>query len=157
MARENESQTSATRPAGRQGSHPPAGLLTSGGDEVAGQLGSYCYLNTCADIGGWPAKSELPLLTVTTGNVGFALESKETFLSWSASYNDKANDDQATELDKGGQSFDPDSSSSVPPQIEEAVIDAPPAGDWVMWVWVDLESGDLSYAWHVIVMPDTST
>ena len=136
---------------------PPDGLLSSGGAAVAGQPGSYCYRSTCADIGRWPAKADLPLLTVTTGKVRFALGGNEPFVRWNAAYNDNANDDQATELGQGGHAFEPDATSSPPPQLEEALIEAPPAGDWVMWVWVDLEQGDLSYAWHVTVMPDTAT
>jgi hypothetical protein len=136
---------------------PPDGLLSSAGETVSGQLGSYCYGRTCADLGQWPAKSELPLLTVTTGKVRFALQRDEPFVGWTAAYNDNANDDRAIPLEQGGEAFDPDSTSSPPPQFQEALIEAPPAGDWVMWVWIDLEQGDLSYAWHVIVMPDTAT
>ena len=134
-----------------QGHPPPAGLLGSGGEIVAGYPGSYCFGDTCAEIGGWPSKSELPRLRVTADAMTFSIEGEVAFVTWSAAYQSRANDDASKSLGRGGYPYDPDASASPPPSVIEATIPAPPAGDWVVWIWVDLEHGDLSYAWHVIV------
>jgi hypothetical protein len=140
-----------------QGNHPPDGLLSSGSKSVAGQLGSYCYGQTCADIGRWPPKSELPELVAQTNTLEFALENGEPFVGWIASYNNTADDDRSRKLDQGGGSLDPDGNPPAADEFTDISFDAPPAGDWVVWMFVQLESGDLSYAWHVTVLPDTAT
>ena len=146
--------TKATLAATRD--RPPDGLLTSAGSNVAGKLGTYCYRGTCLDIAQWPSKSELPLLTVTSARLTFELSGGTQFVGWTAAYGDKANGPE-TELGQGGSESDPDATSSAAEQLTKAIIDSPPAGDWVVWMFVRLEHGDLSYAWHVVVLPDTAT
>ena len=120
-------------------------------------MGSYCYLNTCADIAQWPPKSDLPLLNAGGKTMSFRLDGNVSFTHWQAAYNSRSNDDESTPLGDGGHRSDPDANGSPASTLDEATITAPPVGDWVVWVWADLENGDLSYAWHVIVLPDTST
>jgi hypothetical protein len=81
----------------------------------------------------------------------FSIAHDLPFVRWSAAYSEKSNDDRSKPLGDGGTQYDPDAIGSPPPQFVTASIPRPPAGDWVVWVWVDLEFGDLSYAWHVIV------
>ena len=136
---------------------PPDGLLRSGSESVTGQLGSFCYGKTCADIGRWPPKSELPELVAQTKSLEFTLGNGEPFVGWTASYNQTADDDRSRRLGQGGGSFDADANPAPADQFSDISFDAPPAGDWVVWMFVQLESGDLSYAWHVTVLPDTAT
>ena len=143
------------RSAGGQNNHPPDGLLSSGGADVAGKLGSYCYGNTCADIAQWPPKANLPEL-VAANDLHFELANAETFVGWQAGFGPKSNG-SAEILGEGGESFDPDTTGSPAESFTSASFKAPPVGDWVVWLFVDLESGDLSYAWHVTVLPDTAT
>ncbi|HEV3484072.1 MAG TPA: hypothetical protein VG106_01595 [Vicinamibacterales bacterium] len=140
---------------GDEETQPPAGILVSGNQRVAGELGTYCYQNLCADRIAWPPKTELPLLNATRMFLGFELDNREPFARWTASYG-RANDDPIATLGQGGAAFDPDANGSAP-EFREITFRRPPAGDWVVWVRVDLANGDLEYAWHVTVIPDTGS
>ena len=143
----------AAAPTEYGGEVPPVATLSSGDVGAAGYPGSYCFADTCADIGGWPSKADLPQLTAgpSSGDLVFEIADQILFVTWSAAYGASSNDDESTPLGEGGDPFDPDTGGSPPPQFLNAHVPMPPPGDWVVWVWVDLESGDLSYAWHVIV------
>jgi hypothetical protein len=135
---------------------PPGGLLSSGQTTVEGKLGSYCYGSICADIARWPPKSDLPHLVANGKMLTFALSNDEPFVLWRASYAGKSDGDP-TGLGHDGQSFDPDANPSASDEFMSATFDVPPAGDWVVWLSVGLAPGDLSFAWHVTVLPDTAT
>jgi len=140
-------------PTADRGVVPPVATLSSGDVSVAGYPGSYCFADTCADIGAWPPKTDLPELTASAsnGDLNFEIADQISFVRWSAAYGSSSDDDDSTPLGEGGDPFDPDTGASPPPQFLNASVSTPPPGDWVVWVWVELESGDLSYAWHVIV------
>ena len=139
----------SSRPGG-EGDPPPEGLLLAGGPEVAGRPGTYCYGGTCVDMARWPPKADLPELAGSADVFQFSLEGDVPFMTWSASYA-RTSGDQSTHLDSGGDPYDPDASGSPPPQFVSASFPSPPAGDWVVFMAVVLEHGDLSYAWHVTV------
>jgi len=130
---------------------PPLGLLDAGDDPVEGRLGSYCWEGTCADAAGIPPKSQLPTLAADGGDLEFSLSDGTTFVRWRATYAAGANDEQTT-LGEGGEGFDPDARPSPAPELlSSAAFDEPPRDDWIVFVQVFFEGGDLSYAWHVIV------
>jgi hypothetical protein len=137
--------------------HPPDGLLSAGSETVTGRLGTYCYGNTCADIGRWPPKSDLPVLVASNKSLEFRLRNGEEFVRWSARYGETSDDDRSQPLGQAGRPFDSDANSSPADEFSSASFDAPPAGDWVVFVNLELAGGDLSYAWNVTVMPDTAT
>ena len=158
VAETNVAQRGATRPslaARRNG--PPDGLLGSGSESVAGKLGSYCYGNTCLDIAKWPPKFVLPHLVAGRRLLEFQLRNGEKFVGWRASYSANPNEGRSDTLGQGGESFDPDANQPAADRFASAQFDAPPAGDWVVWLKIDLAGGDLSYAWRVTVLPDTAT
>ncbi|MEX2548047.1 MAG: hypothetical protein WD830_09705 [Chloroflexota bacterium] len=135
------------------GTEPPDGTLRADGAAVAGQHGSYCFADTCADIGGWPNKPDLPLVEVSAADqqLEFALPDSVQFVEWHASYSASSNG-EANDLAEGGNGYDPDKSYASPwPATSSVTFDSPPAGDWVVYVSVYFDGGDLSYAWHVIV------
>lgn len=131
-----------------EGTDPPTATLSAGGDPVAGQPASYCYLDTCAD-GPWPQKGDLPELRVAgaASELTLTLAEPARFIGWTVAYGELSNDDESTNLDSGGSS-DPDAAG---PDYSEVTFDGPPTGDWVLFVWLQLRGGDLSYAWHVTV------
>jgi hypothetical protein len=131
-----------------EGTDPPTATLSGDGDAVAGQPGTYCYLDTCAD-GPWPRKADLPELTVASAasELTLTLAEPARFIGWSVAYGVSSNDDESTNLERGG-SFDPDAPG---PEYSEVTFAGPPAGDWVLFVWLTLRGGDLSYAWHLTV------
>ncbi len=135
------------------GDAPPDGTLRGDGAAVAGQPGSYCFGDTCADIGGWPNKLDLPLVELSAADqqLEFAVPDSVRFVEWHASYSASSNG-EANELAEGGNGYDPDKSYASPwPESSSVTFDSPPAGDWVVYVSVYFDGGDLSYAWHVIV------
>ena len=150
---ERPTRSPAAAPTEYGGEVPPVVTLSSGDVSAAGYPGSYCFADTCADIAGWSSKADLPQLTAgpSSGDLVFEIADQISFVTWSAAYGASSNDDESTPLGEGGDPFDPDTGGSPPPQFLNAHVPMPPPGDWVVWVWVDLEFGDLSYAWHVIV------
>jgi len=139
----------SSRPGG-EADPPPEGLLLAGGPVVAGRPGTYCYGGTCVDMARWPPKADLPEVTGSAEVFRFSLEGDMPFMTWSAAYA-RTSSDQWTHLDSGGTPYDPDAGGSAPPQFLSASFPSPPTGDWVVIMAVDLEDGDLSYAWHVTV------
>ena len=142
-------------PVGAGTDSPPQGLLRSGGNVLAGRLGSYCYRDGCADIGAWPPRPDLPLLAETSNSLSFELGNREAFAAWSASYGPRSNGPPSGTLGQGGENFDPDANTTPATRFREITFPRPPAGDWVVWVRLTLENGDLEYAWNVPVLPDT--
>jgi len=117
---------------------PPDGLLAADGDPVAGQLGSFCWGDTCAD-GPFPRKDQLPILEASAGSeLTLALGDETEFVDWSAVYAARSNDG-GTELGTGEG------------PATTATFSSPPGGDWVIRVFVRFSDGDASYAWHVSV------
>lgn len=125
--------------------------MTTGDDEIAGWLGTFCWNDTCRD-GPTAPKSTLPKLTATDDTLAFAMEDGTLFYEWWASYSAQSNG-RVTELGHDCCALDPNSSASQPPGLDRIEFPAPPPGDWVVHVSVYYEWGDASYAWHVKV-PD---
>jgi len=130
---------------------PPLGLLDAGEGPVEGWLGSYCWQGACADAAGIPPKGQLPNVTTDGGDLEFSLSDGATFVRWRATYAAGANDEPKT-IGEGGEAFDPDARPSPAPELLSSVaFDEPPAGDWIVFVQVFFDGGDLSYAWNLIV------
>jgi hypothetical protein len=129
---------------------PPRGLLRGDADAVEGWPGSYCWHGTCADAAAVPSKDQLPSVVGGGDDLDFSLSGGATFVRWRATYADDS-DDSPTTLGQGGEGFDPDANPSGEHELLSAVtFGSPPSGDWVVFVQVFFEAGDLSYAWHVI-------
>jgi hypothetical protein len=125
--------------------------VQSGDTSVEGRIGSYCWLNTCADAPRIPPKGDLPMLVASAGPLEFSLSDSARFTRWTISYGEES-DGTLEVLEQGGANVDPD----VQPQPSAADFNAvefggPPAGDWTLHVFVQFPGGDLSYAWHVVV------
>lgn len=135
-----------------EGAEPPDAQLKADGSGVAGLLGTYCWLGTCADLFEIPSKSTLPQLNVATPNQGltFSMGGGAAFLHWDAAYGPGSMDTLAP-LDEGGQDFDPDTSATPPPSLFEASVTSPPSGDWVVYIVARSLAGEAHYMWHVVV------
>lgn len=145
----------ATQPAPTE-SLPPQGVLSGHDDAVDGWLGSYCWAGTCVDAPALPDMDHLPF-AVGGGDLVFSLSDGSTFIGWRASYTGPEQAEHLT-LGQGGERFDPDGSPSAEPvDLATATFASPPGGDWVVLLQVFLESGDLSYAWHVDVQRSPPT
>ena len=134
------------------GSQPPNATLSRGDDSVEASPIGYCWADECID-GPNPPKNQLPELALTEGGVDLEFEIGDDvrFTRWGAEYYDRS-DDNAVSLGRGGFSYDPDATPATPwVEISSATFPAPPSGDWVLNVYVELAHGDLSYAWHVVV------
>jgi hypothetical protein len=130
---------------------PPRGVLTEDGTAVEGWLGSYCWHSLCADVPGTPPKDQLPHAWSEYREIEFSLTDGATFHTWRATYAIEADASQST-LGEGGEGFDPDATASAEPELFSSVtFDPPPGGDWVVFVQVFFDGGDLSYAWNVRV------
>lgn len=130
---------------------PPRGFFTGDDESVEGWLGSYCWQGTCADVVRIPPKAQLPMMTTGSEDLEFSLSDNATFVRWQATYAAGTDADRMT-LGQGGEGFDPDARPSPALELLSSTTFAtPPAGDWVVFVQVFSDSGDLSYAWHVIV------
>ena len=141
----------ATMPWPDHHGQPPAGLLSAGSGSIEGRIGSYCWGDTCADIGVWPPKADLAELDVASREVTiqFSASKPVGFTEWYASYAAGPNGGSKS-LVKGGSS-DPDTNATAPPEFETFDFPSPPSGDWIVFVSVYFRGGDLSYAWHVVV------
>ena len=138
------------RPPPATNAPPPRGLLRGDADAVEGWPGSYCWHGTCADAAAVPSKDQLPSVVGGGDDLDFSLSGGATFVRWRATYAAGANDEPTT-LGEGGEGFDPDARPSPAPELLSSVaFDEPPAGDWIVFVQVFFDGGDLSYAWHVI-------
>ena len=144
--------TPTAEPTETEGTPPPIGSLTSGTETVAGSPGSYCYLDTCADLPAWPPKADLPEIAGSRdGELSFALGDTIRFVEWRASYAATSNG-ETTELGGGPSGFDPDAVPTTPwPELSSVSFSSPPSGNWVLYVRVGFTEGDASYAWHVVV------
>ena len=121
------------------GEVPPDALLAADSDPVAGWLGTFCWYGTCLDAPQLPAKSDLPLLDASAGaELTLMLADGTEFSDWSANY--------APDSDASGTELASDDAS-----VTTANFPAPPAGDWVLRLFVRFFDGDASYAWHVSV------
>ncbi len=130
---------------------PPRGILRAESGPIEGWLGSYCWQGTCADVAVVPPKDQLPEFTTEGEDLEFSLSHNATFVRWQATYGGSVDGERMT-LGQGGEGFDPDARPS--PALEllsSATFASPPAGDWVVFVQVFFDGGDLSYAWHVVV------
>lgn len=132
------------------GHRPPDGLLASGGEPIAGSLGSFCW-NDCRD-GPTAPKRTLPGLSASEDTLVFAMEDGTLFYEWYAHYSAQSNS-RVTELGHGCCWVDPNSSEPQPPALDRIDFPAPPPGDWVVHVSVWFAWGDAFYAWRVQV-PD---
>ena len=153
-ATESPTATPSSTPSesGEDGELPPDGELTTPSGMVIGWLGSYCWMNACADAGMIPPKGDLPRVEVPRDTAEFVLRLSrgEGFIEWSAGYS-KRSDARPTPLGGGGDSYDSETNATPPPQLLEARFPPPPSGDWVLHVRVGFLDGDASYAWHVVV------
>ncbi|HUR17022.1 MAG TPA: hypothetical protein VMZ33_07030 [Candidatus Limnocylindrales bacterium] len=139
-----------TAPRANPQPQPPHGLVAVADMRVEGWAGSYCWQGTCADSPGIPPIDDLPEIESGDYPLTFTLSDGATFTSWSASYGLDGRSLQP--LDEGGLQVDPDANPGAEvPQLTRAEIANPPAGDWVVSVFVRVDNGDLSYAWHVSV------
>jgi hypothetical protein len=133
----------------------PKGTLRAGDVVAEGSRGTYCYKDTCADLGQWPRKADLPELVVGAADaeLEFSLPESARFVTWDVAYAAASSyEDESTELARGGYPYDADANPEASvTELSRVSFAAPPSGDWVVWVWVTLRFGDLSYAWHVIV------
>jgi hypothetical protein len=130
---------------------PPSGFLTADGTQVEGWLGSYCWQDLCADAPEVPPKDQLPQVLGDGNELAFSLSDTATFITWRATYASESNE-RPTTLGESGEAFDPDARPSASPELLSAAeFDSPPAGDWVIFVQVFFDGGDLSYAWHVVI------
>lgn len=126
---------------------PPDGVLEGDRQMVTGLEGSFCFGDTCGDIGQSPTARLSPLLRVadTVSELAFHLRDGEAFSSWSVSYW-VSRDDSASEtvdLASGGQRGSTSTAASFAP---------PPPGDWEVKVSVDFPGGgDATYFIHLIV------
>jgi hypothetical protein len=129
---------------------PPAGLLAFGDSSVAGIPGSFCWQGTCADVANMPAKTSLPLVDAPGATLHFSVASG-TFTGWTASYG--ADGSSIQKLDSGGSVEDPDANPSANPSpLTSAQFATPPAGDWIVQIFVRFADGDATYLWHVRVV-----
>jgi hypothetical protein len=133
---------------------PPGGQLSSGGDAVDGELGSFCWNppsggGGCIHSATWPPV-QAPAIAVPAREtqLEFALADGTAFASWAAHY--YATDGIKT-LGGAGASFDPDANPSFAP-LTDVNFAAPPGGTWIVDVSVRFgEGGDAVYAWNVTV------
>lgn len=135
-----------------EGSKPPKATLSAGIVSVEASPIGYCWDNECLD-GPNPPKGQLPELELSDSNIDLEFEvgGGVRFARWGAEYFDKS-DANAVTLGGGGFTYDPDMMPSTPwLEMSQASFPAPPIGDWVVNVYLELVNGDLSYAWHVIV------
>lgn len=135
-----------------EGSKPPKASLSSGTVSVEASPIGYCWDNECVD-GPNPPKDQLPELELNDSDLEMEFEVADDvrFARWGAEYF-KRSDDTAATLGGGGFSYDPDVTPATPwVEMSRATFPAPPPGDWVVNVYLELVHGDLSYAWHVIV------
>jgi len=140
-----------TQPA-PDGDHPPDAHLSDGTVTVAGELRTYCWIDTCADAFELPPMTDLPLQTLADASteLDFSLAGAQEFISWHASYGAASMADLMP-LDEGGEDYDPDMAATVPPLLSRATLPAPPSGDWILYVVVRAVEGEAHYAWHVTV------
>lgn len=134
------------------GGAPPMGTLSAGDMSVDATPIGYCWADECID-GPNPPKNQLPELTLSEDGVDLEFEVGDgaRFARWSAEYYERSDDD-AVSLGGGGFSYDPDATPATPwVEMSSATFPAPPSGDWVLNVYLELVHGDLSYGWHVIV------
>ncbi len=131
---------------------PPAGRLAAGDQTVTGWLGTYCWAGTCADAFRIPPLSTLPEIAVAgpQSELTFGLAGDTGFIEWVAAYGPGSMADLAP-LAQGGESYDPDSAATVPPQIAETTFTSPLSGDWVIYVVIRTAAGEAHYAWHLVV------
>lgn len=143
-----EPTPSPTVPPYPVGRRPPDGLLASGGESIAGSLGSFCW-NDCAD-GPTAPKETLPELIASGDTLAFAMEDGTLIYEWYAHYSTWSNS-SVTLLGSGCCWVDPYSSEPHPPAVDHVEFPAPPPGDWVVHVSVWFAWGDAFYAWRVEV------
>lgn len=135
-----------------EGSKPPKAMLSADGLSVEASPIGYCWAGECLD-GPNPPKNQLPELELIEANLDMEFEVADgvRFAHWGAEYYDRS-DDNAVSLGDGGFYYDPDATPATPwVEMSRATFPAPPSGDWVVNVYLELVHGDLSYAWHVIV------
>jgi len=126
---------------------PPDGLLRAGRQMVTGLEGSFCYQETCGDIGQLPTARISPLLRVpgSASEMTFHLRGGTGFTTWSVAYWD-AWDDQGMEtmdLAAGGREGATLTATDFQP---------PPPGDWQVKISVAFrDGGDATYFSHLIV------
>jgi hypothetical protein len=116
---------------------------------VTGKLGAYCWVTRCVDTAGF-YKATTPPITVDEGDsLIFSMDDWE-FANWSASYG--VDGSSPTTIARGGEPVDPDSSLPPPDRLRFVEFEAPPAGDWIVEVFVRFaDNSDAAYGWHVTV------
>jgi hypothetical protein len=99
--------------------------------------------------GAFAAKTALPLLDAPGDELRFSVAGG-TFIAWTATYG--ADGSSLQELATGGSVDDPDANPAASPEaLTAAEFATPPAGDWIVQVFVRFADGDATYWWHVTV------
>jgi hypothetical protein len=137
------SQATATLPVPPK--TPPPGLLTFEGTTVEGKLGSWCLFDRCVDYAE-PYFQTLPDLEAPGDTLEFELRGRVQFVGYSAYYWV----DGEPEVIKHVPGPDPDAGDHGTP-ITSAEFSTPPAGEWIVTVFVQFGPGDASYSWRVTV------
>ncbi|HYI22327.1 MAG TPA: hypothetical protein VEX62_06785 [Candidatus Limnocylindrales bacterium] len=138
----------STGPSSQPG--PPTTYLGDETSEIAGQLRTFCWHDTCADAFELPPKQDLTILVVTDPAAGLTFRAEMPFNRWAASYSSRTMEDLEP-LGQGGAVYDPDTSATVPATITEANMTAPPSGDWIVYIVMNSFENEAHYVWRVQV------
>jgi hypothetical protein len=124
---------------------PPDSTLSYGGQEVRGELGSYCTATACFDVAAMPVSPKQGTLTVPSG-------SEMVFRYGEQSSPDTVKADAFTLNKKGYQVWSSRRSLKVHGSGDERTIPAElPPGEYGVDVFVIESQGDANYTFHVMV------
>lgn len=141
-------------------SGPPRATLSYGEESEAGEPGSYCWSDGCADIPGFSVPPEEDSLAVTTGS-GMIFEFGEKTSSVKAeavsldSEDVKLNPDSSLLVPKGNEIWPETQDLDVRRSLDRTLVDASlPPGEYALGVFVRVPEGDASYYFRIRVEPE---